>query len=100
MRGYQYLPFFTFGSFSSTNSGSTIASLGSMRSDWGEGFDRPMYTLSIAPTLTRMAGGHLVRAGYDLRRQQWAITNTGFPGGRFAFNGAYTRADNSAALNH
>jgi hypothetical protein len=99
MNGYSYLPLFTFGSFSTTNSGSTIASLGSQRSDWGDGFDRPFYTLSLAPTLTRLMGGHTVRAGYDLRRQRWSITNDGFPGGRFAFNGAYTRANNSAALN-
>src|SRR5262245_13272089 len=46
MRGYQYLPFFTFGAFSSTNSGSTISSLGSMRSDWNDGFTRPMMFVS------------------------------------------------------
>ncbi len=99
MNGYQYLPFFTFGSFSTTNASSTIASLGSMRSDFGNGFNRPMHTLSFAPTLTRVWGGHAVRAGYDMRLQRWAITNDGFPGGRFAFNGAYTRANNSAAQN-
>ncbi len=52
MNGYQYLPFFTFGSFSSTNSGSTIASLGSQRSDWNDGFARPMNTVLV------LADGH------------------------------------------
>jgi len=100
MNGFQYLPFMTIGAFSSTNSSSTIASLGAMRSDFGTGFDRPMSTLSIAPTFTRiLTAGHTVRAGYDLRFQRWTITNNGFPGGRFAFNGAYTRLNNSAALN-
>src|SRR5215475_2523486 len=33
MNGYNYLPFITIGSFSTTNSSSTIASLGAMRSD-------------------------------------------------------------------
>jgi Carboxypeptidase regulatory-like domain/TonB dependent receptor-like, beta-barrel len=99
MNGYQYLPLFTFGSFSTTNSNSTIASLGSQRSDWGEGFDRPMTTISLAPTLTKVWGGHTVRLGYDLRYQRWDIISTGFPGGRFSFNGAYTRANNSAATN-
>jgi hypothetical protein len=99
MRGYQYLPLFTFGSFSTTNENSTIASLGARRSDWGEGFDRPMDTYSVQPTLTKIWGGHAVRAGYDFRRQVWAITNSGFPGGRFSFNGAYTRLNNSAAQN-
>ena len=99
MNGYQYLPLITLGTFSTTNSSSTIASLGSQRSDWGEGFNRPMNTISFAPTLTKLWGGHSVRAGYDLRYQSWSITSSGFPGGRFAFNGAYTRANNSAPLN-
>ncbi len=98
-RGYEYLPLVTFGSFSTTNSNSTIASLGSQRSDWGNGFDRPMVTFSLAPTLTRIWSGHTVRAGYDLRLQRWTIVNDGYPAGRFAFNGAYTRASNSATLN-
>ena len=34
-----------------------------------------------------------------MRCQHWDITNDGFPGGRFQFNGAYTRANNSAATN-
>ncbi len=99
MNGYQYLPLVTFGSFSTTNSNSTIASLGAQRSDWGDGFDRPMSTISVAPTITRVWGGHTIRSGYDLRFQRWAITSNGFPGGRFSFNGAYTRANNSAATN-
>ena len=48
----------TFGSFSTTNENSTIASLGSQRSDWGDGFNRPMDTFSIAPTLTKIWGDH------------------------------------------
>ena len=99
MNGFQYLPLFTFGAFSTTNSGSTIASLGAMRSDFGNGFDRPMVTLAVAPTLTALWGAHTTRAGYDLRLQRWTIVSDGFPGGRFAFNGAYTRASNSAPLN-
>jgi Carboxypeptidase regulatory-like domain len=99
MKGFEYLPFFTFGSFSTTNANSTIASLGAMRSDFGNGFSRPMVTLSFAPTVTRLWGAHSTRAGYDMRLQRWTIISDGFPGGRFAFNGAYTRANNSAALN-
>jgi Carboxypeptidase regulatory-like domain len=99
MNGYQYLPFFTFGQFSSTNSGSTISSLGSMRSDWNDGFNRPMMFFSLAPTATKVWGEHTSRAGYDLRRTRWDITSSGYPAGRYAFNGAYTRANNSAATN-
>lgn len=99
MKGYQYLPFFTFGSFSTTNSNSTIASLGSQRADWGEGFDRPFKSYSLTPTITKLSGGHTARAGYEMRLQHWDIISSGYPGGRFSFNGAYTRASNSAATN-
>jgi len=99
MGGYQYLPLFTFGSFSTTNQSSTIASLGAQRSDWDDGFSRPMITLSVSPTLTKVWGSHTTYAGYDLRLQRWTIISDGYPGGRFSFNGAYTRANNSAALN-
>ena len=99
MGDYNYLPLMTLGTFSTTNESSTIASLGARRSDWGDGFNRPLNTYSFAPTLTRVWGSHTPRAGYDLRIQEWAITNNGYPGGRFQFNGSYTRANNTAALN-
>src|SRR5262245_50981130 len=97
--GYRYLPFMTLGTFSTTNENSTIASLGSRRSDWGDGFNRPLNTFSFAPTVTRVMGAHTPRAGYDFRFQRWAITNDGYPGGRFKFDGSYTRLNNSAPLN-
>jgi hypothetical protein len=96
---YQYLPFFTFGSFSTTNANSTIASLGAQRSDWGEGFDRPFYNLSLAPTVTRLWGAHSLRVGYELRYRRWDITNAAYGAGRYHFNGAYTRANNAAPTN-
>jgi hypothetical protein len=99
MGNYQYLPLFTFGSFSTTNEISTIASLGARRSDWGDGFNRPMDTLSVSPTLTKIWGNHTGRAGYDFRWQRWTIISDGYPGGRFQFNGAYTRASNAASPN-
>jgi hypothetical protein len=96
---YRYLPFFTFGTFSTTNQNSTVASLGAQRSDWGQGFDRPFYNISLAPTLTRLWGGHSFRLGYELRYRRWDITNAPYGAGRYHFNGAYTRANNSAPLN-
>jgi hypothetical protein len=99
MSGYNYMPLFTFGSFSTTNSNSTIASLGAQRSDWGDGFDRPIDTWGVNPTLTKIWGEHTLRFGYDLRYQHWQVTNNGYPAGRYQFNGAYTRANNSAAQN-
>ena len=99
MGDYKYLPFMTFGAFSTTNSNSTIASLGAQRSDWGDGFSRPMDTYSVQPTLTKIWAGHTMRTGYDFRTQIWNITSNGYPAGRYQFNGAYTRANNSAATN-
>ena len=99
MQGFHYLPLFTFGQFSTGNESSTISSLGSKRSDWGNGFTRPMDTFSVAPTLTKIWGTHTSRAGYDWRLQRWNIVFDGFPGGRYQFNGAYTRASNAAATN-
>ncbi|MBP6703094.1 MAG: TonB-dependent receptor [Vicinamibacteria bacterium] len=99
MSGYQYLPFITLGTFSTTNSNSTIASLGSLRSDFSEGFSRPFNSYSLTPSLTKLYGSHTARLGYDGRLQNWKIINDGYVGGRFAFNGAYTRASNSAAQN-
>ena len=79
MGGYQYLPLFTIGSFSTTNANSTIASLGSQRSDWNQGFNRPMWTTSIAPTLTKIWSDHSVRMGYDYRAQTLDDREPGVP---------------------
>ncbi|HET9317606.1 MAG TPA: carboxypeptidase-like regulatory domain-containing protein, partial [Vicinamibacteria bacterium] len=99
MGEYDYLPFVTFGGFSTTNSNSRIASLGSQRSDWNSGFDRPFTNVSIAPTVTWLQGSHSLRAGYDLRSRRWDITNNGYGAGRYHFAGTYTRANNAAAQN-
>jgi hypothetical protein len=96
---YQYLPFITFGGFSTTNSNSRIASLGSQRSDWNEGFNRPFTNLSLAPTVTWLWGAHSFRTGYDLRYRRWDITNEGYGAGRYHFAGTYTRANNAAPQN-
>ena len=44
-------------------------------------------------------GAHSIKSGYDLRNQRWQIDNAEYGAGRYHFNGAYTRANNSAALN-
>jgi hypothetical protein len=99
MGNYKYLPFVTFGGFSTTNSNSRLASLGSQRSDWNEGFSRPFYNVSFAPTLVRLFEGHSVRVGYEMRYRRWDMQNAGYGAGRYHFNGAYTRANNSAPVN-
>lgn len=88
-RGYQYIPRFDISGF---------ATLGSLRSDYTEGFDRPFYNYGAAPTVTLMAGDHTVRGGYDLRVQKWKRTDGGYMAGRYNFTGAYTRQNNSAAI--
>jgi hypothetical protein len=93
------MPLMTIGTFSTTNQNSTIASLGTQRADWGEGFARPMTTWSIAPTLSTLWKEHSLKAGYDMRYQNWEIVNTGFPAGRYQFNGFFTRATSGAGLN-
>ena len=99
MQGYQYLPMITFAAFSTTNQNSTIATLGSQRSDWNAGFNRPMATQSFSPTLTRIWGDHNVKLGYELRHQNWLIESAAYGAGRYHFNGFFTRASNSAGTN-
>jgi hypothetical protein len=99
MNGYRYLPFITFGGFSTTNSNSRIASLGSQRADFGTGFNRPFTNISLTPTASWVTAGHSIRTGYELRHQRWEIDNAEYGAGRYHFNGAYTRANNSAATN-
>ncbi len=99
MKGYKYLPLITFGGFSTTNANSTIASLGAQRSDFGTGFNRPFTNISFTPTADFLYGSHSVRTGYELRRQRWDITVPAYGAGRYNFNGAYTRLNNSAPLN-
>jgi Carboxypeptidase regulatory-like domain len=99
MQGYQYLPLIAFGGFSSSAFDSRIAQLGSQRSDFREGFTRPFYNVSFAPTLTRIWGSHTLRLGYDLRYRRWDVTDPGFEGGRFLFDGTYTKANSAATAN-
>ena len=82
MNGYRYLPLMTFGAFSSTNSNSTIASLGSQRSDWSEGFSRPMDTFSVQPTVTKIWNGHASRAGYRVPVPEVEHHQHGVSGGK------------------
>jgi hypothetical protein len=94
--GYEYLPFVTFGGFSTTNYNSRIASLGSQRSDWSTGFDRPFTNIGFVPAVSRLWGSHSLRAGYELRYRSWDITPASYGAGRYYFRGTYTRANNSA----
>ena len=74
MKGYNYLPFITFGGFSTTNSNSTIASLGSMRVRLGHRL-QPALHQRLLRSQRRLAArpSHSLRAGYELRHQRWNI---------------------------
>ncbi len=96
-QNYHYLPLITFGGFSTTNANSRIASLGSQRSDFGMGFDRPFTNVSFVPSVSWLYGSHSLKSGYELRHQRWQIDSPGYV--RFHFNGAYTRSNNSSSLN-
>lgn len=87
-RGYDYLPRFDITGFQT---------LGSNRSDYTKGFNRPFYNYSAVPSVTWMVKDHTVRAGYDFRYQKWWRTDDGYLAGRYNFDGSYTRANNSAA---
>jgi hypothetical protein len=88
-RGYDYIPRFDITGF---------ATLGSNRSDYTKGFNRPFYNYGAAPSVTWLLKSHTVRAGYDFRYQKWWRTDAGYLAGRYNFTGAYTRANNSAAV--
>lgn len=72
--------------------------LGSMRSDYNAGQDRPFDLFSLQPTMTQLYQGHTFRYGYDYRRLHERFTSDGYSAGRFLFDGTYTMAaSNSGA---
>jgi hypothetical protein len=72
--------------------------LGSQRSDYNAGQDRPFDLFSLQPTITQLYGGHTFRYGYDFRRLHERFTSDGYSAGRFLFDGTYTmQASNSGA---
>ena len=98
MGDYNYLPLMTLGTFSTTNENSTIASLGIRRSTGATGSTGrsiPIRSRRRSPACGESHASGRLRPPI----QEWEITNNGFPGGRFQFNGSYTRANNTAALN-
>ena len=72
--------------------------LGSQRSDYNNGQERPFTLLSVQPTLTQIFGKHTLKYGYDFRRLRERFSTDGFSAGRFTFDGTYTApASNSNA---
>jgi hypothetical protein len=88
---YQQLPSFALESGSPTTTG-RVARLGAQQSGFNSGRTQPFYNVQIAPTLTKTAGAHTFKIGYDWRQLRQAETNLGWKAGAYAFDGTYTRS--------
>ena len=92
---YQQLPSFSLESGSATTTG-RVARLGAQQSGFNSGRTQPFYNVQIAPTLTKTAGSHTFKVGYDWRQLRQAETNLGWKAGAYAFDGTYTRSTSAA----
>ncbi len=72
--------------------------LGSQRSDWNDGQERPFDLFSFQPTVTQLFGNHSFKYGYDFRRLRERFSTDGYASGRFFIDGTYTMpASNSSS---
>ena len=72
--------------------------VGSLRSDYNAGQERPFNIFSLQPTLTQIYGNQTLKYGYDFRRLRERFDSDGYSSGRFLFDGTYTiQASNSGA---
>ena len=72
------------------------STLGSERSDWNAGRERPFTVFTLQPTITQIVGNHTLKYGYDFRRLNEKFSTAGYAAGQFTFNGAFTmQASNS-----
>ncbi|HVE58291.1 MAG TPA: TonB-dependent receptor [Pyrinomonadaceae bacterium] len=72
--------------------------VGSLRSDYNNGQERPFTLFSVQPTLTQIYGNHTLKYGYDFRRLREKFNSDGYSTGRFLFDGTYTmQASNSGS---
>ena len=83
---YQQLPLFSIESGTATAAG-RVARLGAQQSGFNSGRSQPFYNVQIAPTLTKTAGSHTFKIGYDWRQLRQAETNLGWKAGAFGFDG-------------
>ena len=73
-----------------------VARLGAQQSGFNSGRAQPFYNVQIAPTLTKTAGAHTFKIGYDWRQLRQAETNLGWKAGAYGFDGSYTRSTSAA----
>ncbi len=73
-----------------------ITPFDTLGSNVGDGSNYNIY--SVQPTLTKLAGKHAFKVGYDFRSYRENAYNPGFTGGVYIFTNAYTTGpfDNSA----
>ena len=72
--------------------------VGSLRSDYNSGQERPFDMYSIQPTITQIMGNHTIKYGWDYRKLRERFSTDGYSSGRFFFDGTYTmQASNSGA---
>jgi hypothetical protein len=95
-RGFSQLPRYSIESSSPTAAG-RVATLGAQQSGFNSGRNQPFYNVQFAATLTKTAGAHTIKAGYDWRSLRQQEVNRGWQAGAYQFDGAYTRSSSTAA---
>ncbi len=70
--------------------------VGSLRSDYNSGRERPFDMLTFQPTLTQIWGNHTIKYGYDFRRSHETFNYPGDSSGRLLFQGTYTMQNSSS----
>src|SRR5436190_6422226 len=71
--------------------------VGSLRSDYNNGQDRPFDLYTVQPTFTQILGNHTMKYGYDYRYLRERFLSLGNATGRYSINGQFTSASSSLA---
>ncbi len=83
---------FIFPRFNFTN----FLTVGSLRSDYNDGRERPFDMFTLQPTITQIWGNHTLKYGYDFRRLHETFNYQGNAAGSFTFQGTYTMQNSSS----
>ncbi len=94
---YSQLPRFNIENGNPTGGTSRVATLGAQQSGFNSGREQPFYNVQFAVAMTKTAGRHTFKAGYDWRSLRQKEINEGWRAGAYAFDGTYTRASSTAS---